>query len=180
MQRLVFTRDLETGDPVIDAHHRALFATANDLLFARDVRQDPQLFLQGVSFLKKYAGFHFAAEEAAMARWGYAALDKHRAHHHDLTVRITGLWELAGEEGPSLDLRNRLHQLIEDWLRYHIRVLDKDFIQHVDRARRAEAAAGAVVAPEDEAAGGDLGEVTRQVDATDEGGLMARIRRWWR
>ena len=155
-----------------------LFAAANELLFANDVREDPQLFLRGLAFLARYVQFHFAAEEAAMARWEYESAAQHHQHHVNLTARVEKLGALANQEGPSARLRDELHRLMDDWVRVHVRVMDKDFIQHVARVRR-DAAAERIVSPEDEVVAGDLGAVAQDLDPEEDPSLRARLRRFW-
>jgi hemerythrin len=139
MKPILFSRDLLTGDETVDAQHRALFSTVNTLLFAGDVREDPELFRRGISFFHRYVGFHFEAEERAMERSSYPGLARHRDHHGELARRVAVLIRRAEAEGPSEELRDHLYLMANDWLRFHVRVLDRDFVQHLGTMQRTVA-----------------------------------------
>lgn len=171
---LIFTKNLATGDDVIDAQHRALFTAGNQLLFSHDVREDPELFLRGLAFLKRYAGFHFDAEERAMRAAGYDGFERHHAHHAELEGRVDELLRRTQAEGPSQELRDRLYLLLNRWFQFHVQVLDRHFVQFVQVERNGVAL--------DPAPGtDDLAAATDGVDAekTSEESLGERLRGLW-
>ena len=171
---LIFTKNLVTGDDTIDAQHRALFTAGNQLMFAHDVREDPELFLRGLAFLKRYASFHFEAEERAMRSAEYDGFDRHQAHHLELAGRVDELLRRTEVEGSSQELRDRLYLLLNRWFQFHVQVLDRHFVQFVQAERNGVAL--------DPAPGtDDLADATRGVNAetTSEDLLGERLRGLW-
>ena len=167
MQPFVFSRGLATGDPVVDAQHRTLFAIGNQVLFAGDVREDPLLFRRGGEFLARYVRHHFAAEESAMERCGYPDLVEHREHHRVLTVRVEWIRDQASSVGQTGGLREVLYTLLNEWLRYHVQVLDRHFVQFL-ASRHVEDS-------------GELSGVAAGIDAVtaSEEDVADRIRQFW-
>lgn len=169
----------------MDAQHRALFAAANALLATADVRDDPDLFLRGLTFLGRYCRWHFATEERAMARRDYPLLEQHRRGHHALSARIEDLWRRSESAGPTDDLRMRLHRLVTDWVSVHVEVMDRDFVRFargVDGAVADPAGEGAdALVPEPPGEGeADLADTARQArNEVPEGILREHIRARW-
>jgi len=178
VQPLLYSSRFVTGDREVDAQHRALFHMANELLFAHDVRDDPDLFLRGLAFLARYCQWHFATEERAMERAAYPGLERHRQHHGELTARIARLQATSRSEGPNEALRLALHRVLSDWLSFHIRILDQEFVQHV----RGGTAGASVLdpAPGEAASKDDLSTVSEDLpEDGHESGWKARLRRLW-
>lgn len=166
VEPLIFSSEVSTGDPALDAHHRALFAAANQLLFARDVTRAPGLFLRGLQFLTRWIAVHCAAEEAVLERAGDPSLARHRAAHRDVLSLAGALCRRAEDEGPSEAVRRRLYGLVHDWVRYHMVVLDRTLPPHDDAPDLPDP---------------DLADLARNIVARDtpEAEVAERVRRCW-
>lgn len=113
---MVWTTDLETGSPGVDAQHRHLVeliasipeysSPADDAILAEAIR---------------YAEVHFRAEEAYMAAVGYPGLAAHRNAHRRLT-RILTDYQRRYAQGET-DLYT-FKQFMFNWVRDHI--MDED------------------------------------------------------
>jgi hemerythrin-like metal-binding protein len=71
-----------------------------------------------LSELVAYVASHFAAEEAAMAKAGYAALAEHKQEHGKLTAQVREFQERfeSGDATINVSLLN----FLRDWLVNHI------------------------------------------------------------
>ena len=63
-----FTKDLETGNSVIDSEHRQLIAAVNSLLDACSKGQGRTQLSSTANFLLNYTEKHFAYEEAIQSK----------------------------------------------------------------------------------------------------------------
>lgn len=127
MPHFEWTRDLETGNPVIDDQHRSLFALANELHDTIATHEaDDETVADAVWRLTDYVTQHFADEQDMMERAAYPALPVHAGLHDYLTgetMRMTARY--MNGEGP---VPEELARLVTSWLREHIGEADKAFV----------------------------------------------------
>ena len=103
LRELRWRRSYETGHPIIDQQHSALFDLANKLIHAvhsEKHRIDIELLLdEFVAHIKE----HFATEEEVLARTGFPLSERHKEVHHALLARARELrkWYGAGRLAAS-------------------------------------------------------------------------------
>lgn len=89
------TKELETGNPVIDGEHRQLFDAVNRFLEACGTGKGRAGIEPTVKFLLDYVDKHFAHEEELQKKSGYPNLAAHRAFHEryrrDLRLIVSGI-----------------------------------------------------------------------------------------
>jgi len=173
---ITLTPALQTGDATVDAQHRALITIANEVLRQDEV--DDRTFLKGLAFLSRYVRHHFAAEEEAMVRTGYPDLENHQQHHAQIAGRIEDLIRQVDDYGVRPEVRGAFRDLIEDWITFHLTLLDRHLVQHMQGR-------GESVRPASDPEG-DLAEVDavvedagRRADEAQADRLGARLRRLW-
>ncbi len=118
--------EYSVGDEVIDKHHRQLIRYIQLL-------EDPKIRSRSgddfmtmlVEGLAEYADYHFAAEEAMMAKAGYPQLQAHRSEHADFAKDMVLFRETFGQGSPRLE--KALLGYLRDWLLSHILTSDKAF-----------------------------------------------------
>lgn len=118
------TKDLETGNAVIDSEHRELLAAVNRLTDACGKGDGITSITPAVRFLLDYVDRHFAHEEQLQKSAGYPAYEAHRAFHEDYKRKLK---EIAGQipaVGAKLDDLVRLNGQIAVLIA-HIRIEDK-------------------------------------------------------
>lgn len=127
MTHCEWTEDLSVGVTEIDNQHKELFRRRNDLIDAIAAGRGRDELLRLTAFLETYIVTHFSLEEYYMMRFGYPALDAHRAEHlafmrefFDIKGKVRGL-------GATDELVGRTGDFIISWLREHITVVDKEF-----------------------------------------------------
>ena len=75
------TKDLETGNRIIDNEHRELLNAVNALLDACSAGKGRAQVSSTVKFLNDYVDRHFAHEEQLQKQSGYPGYEAHHAFH---------------------------------------------------------------------------------------------------
>lgn len=79
--RYEFTKELETGNRIIDNEHRELLNAVNALLDACGEGKGRARMGETVKFLNDYVDRHFAHEEQLQKQSGYPGYEAHHAFH---------------------------------------------------------------------------------------------------
>ncbi len=79
--RYEFTKELETGNRIIDNEHRELLNAVNALLDACGEGKGRAKMGETVKFLNDYVDRHFAHEEQLQKQSGYPGYEAHHAFH---------------------------------------------------------------------------------------------------
>lgn len=79
--RYEFTKELETGNRIIDNEHRELLNAVNALLDACGEGKGRTRMGETVKFLNDYVDRHFAHEEQLQKQSGYPGYEAHHAFH---------------------------------------------------------------------------------------------------
>ncbi len=118
------TKDLETGNAVIDKEHRELFQAVNAMMEACGKGQGRAAIEPTVKFLLDYVNKHFSHEEELQTRNKYPGLAAHRAFHGEYTRKLKALVSAIPAAGPSMTDLAAINQHIA-LLVTHIRTEDK-------------------------------------------------------
>lgn len=132
MKKVEFTKELATGNAIIDAQHKALIDSANALAEAVEKRVGLDAAVETVQFLVEYTMFHFAGEEKYMQENNYPDFEAHKALHNEFTNTVNKLYSdlmLGGRN--NFELLDRLQGEISDWLVNHIMGTDVKMITWV-------------------------------------------------
>jgi hemerythrin len=122
-----FTKDLETGNPLIDREHRELFEAINRLLDACHRGAGRDEVSKAVRFLQSYVNKHMT----------------HRLYHESYKVVVGNLVAKLEREGPTITLVSEVNTSIAGWLAGHIRSEDKKFAAYLKRREEQERKAAA-------------------------------------
>jgi len=122
-----WTDDLRTGIDLLDEQHKTFFLRALRLHVSCKLGRGGKEVDEAIKFLRDYAVFHFAAEEAEMEAVGYRELESHRAEHQKF---LGELWALErkydGTDAP-LEAAQELARMSTEWFAEHIRRRDMAF-----------------------------------------------------
>ena len=124
---------METGDREVDEQHRALYDLVNDLNASALLDEGHQGESAALQRIVKYAGTHFASEEALMERFSVPESAQHKIAHRDFAKtaqRLVG--EYAAGRGPDI---RELAAFMEEWLAEHIANFDQPMVEYVRAAR---------------------------------------------
>ncbi len=125
------TKDLETGNSVIDGEHRELFEAVNSLMDSCSKGQGRQAIDPVARFLLDYVDKHFSHEEELQKKSGYPGFLSHKQFHTEYAKKLRALIGAIPASGPSVtDLAN-INQHI-GVLVTHIRTDDKKLGQFIN------------------------------------------------
>jgi hemerythrin len=122
MTLLPWNDRLSVGMESIDAQHRMLVETLNELHHAvmRGAARDVTGML--LHTLLAYTRGHDAAEEAMMAKVNYPELKEHKALHREL-LQIIEVHTARFERG-EIAIGHEFLQYLRDWLTHHVQEVD--------------------------------------------------------
>ncbi len=118
------TKDLETGNAVIDGEHRELFRAVNALMEACAKGQGRSSIEPTMKFLLNYVDKHFSHEEELQTKNKYPQLAAHKQFHGEYTRKLKALVNAIPAAGPSMADLSSLNQHIAKLIT-HIRTEDK-------------------------------------------------------
>lgn len=127
MAYMVWTRELESGIPVIDAQHERIVDFINELHDAcesGDIHETNHV-MEG---LLNYTVTHFEFEESLQERAGYAYLKAHRRIHEIFMKRVA---EIRSRANKGENVAPELLTLLNGWLISHIKSEDRDYVESV-------------------------------------------------
>jgi hemerythrin len=134
---VTWTEDLATGVAEIDDQHKELFVRINNLLEACNQGKGREEVGATVSFLEEYTETHFGAEELWMKKTQFPDSADHHKRHVEFTQNLRDVRRRLDEEGPGVHLIILTNQIVIEWLRNHIRTLDKALGAYLRRAEKS-------------------------------------------
>lgn len=126
-----FTKDLETGNSVIDSEHRQLIDAVNLLLDACAKGQGRTQLSSTANFLLNYTQKHFTDEEAIQMKNRYPDYPRHKKIHDDFKKTAADLVTKIEAEGPTVANVGQINTLLAGWLLNHIKGEDKKLANYL-------------------------------------------------
>ena len=130
-----WSQSLETGHHVIDAQHKELVRTANELFEECAQGSAADQIDKTVNFLVSYTKKHFSEEEALQKKSGYPDYPNHSKLHAALVQTLTALATELKQSGPTPTVINKLIRGVGDWLVNHIQQQDTKVAAHVQASK---------------------------------------------
>ncbi len=118
------TKDLETGNAIIDSEHRQLFAAVNHLIDACSSGQGRSKIEPTLRFLLDYVDKHFAHEEQLQQQAKYPEYPSHKMFHDSYKRKLREIGASIPMTGPTVGDLGNLNAHI-GVLISHIRTADK-------------------------------------------------------
>lgn len=122
----VWNSRFETGLPIIDTQHKALFDAVNRLADSFKAGTSKQAVKDSMDFLVKYTVEHFQTEEKVMKDMGYPKLTSHMAEHAQLVAKAQELQAKLAEGKP---VTMEVSKFLADWLKHHINEVDMGYVE---------------------------------------------------
>lgn len=120
---MLWNSTYETGIPIVDAQHKELFNQVEKLL---DNSQANRIN-DTINFLEGYVVKHFSTEEKLQAQVGYAKMPQHKKAHANFIETFKQLKKEYQESGNNPIMAMKMTRTALNWLKEHIRGLDKEF-----------------------------------------------------
>lgn len=125
------TKDLETGNTLIDSEHRQLIQAINDLLAACSQGQGRSEITRTARFLQDYTSKHFSDEENLQKTHSYPDYPNHKRYHEEFKKLVANLVQKLDAQGPTVALVAELNTALAGWLLNHIRQEDKKLAAYI-------------------------------------------------
>ncbi len=122
--RYELTKDLETGNAIIDREHQELFQAVNQLLDSCGKGQGRAAMEPAIQFLIGYVDQHFSHEEQLQQESGYPGMTAHKAFHAGYKKTLREIAAKIPASGPSVADLGALNKHVAVLIN-HIRVEDK-------------------------------------------------------
>jgi hemerythrin len=124
MQKFVLDESLTTGVKMIDAHHKELIITINDLGEAIENGQGSTAIKKLLVFLQYYAEWHFEHEEKCAAKHKCPMAETNQQAHKQFLESLSQYKEEYRQNGANDDIALRIYQELSNWLVRHIQKID--------------------------------------------------------
>jgi hemerythrin len=134
MAYMVWTRELESGIPVIDTQHKRLTEFINELHDAcqtGDINETNHV-MEG---LLNYTITHFEFEESLQEKAGYPYLKAHKRIHEIFMKKVA---EIRSRASKGENVAPELLALLNGWLISHIKGEDRDYVESVKKFTESE------------------------------------------
>lgn len=122
-----WTEELSVGVKRFDDDHQRLFEMINDLNDAMLRGKGREALNDIITGLEEYAKTHFSAEEKLFAEYEYPFAQSHKKQH-DFYIGKVAEFKRENDEG-RLGVTVKVSQFLSDWLKNHIKVVDKQYTQ---------------------------------------------------
>ena len=136
MTQFILSKDLHTGNTLIDADHKELVALVNTLFDAMENGPGGAPLADAMNELVAYTNEHFGREETEMRRIDYVAMLAHQAEHAKLLKQVIELKKVL-DAGGRINVP-ALTEFLGEWLREHIQGADMKLAAALKQARAAD------------------------------------------
>ncbi|MDR1893478.1 MAG: bacteriohemerythrin [Spirochaetales bacterium] len=126
----VWDESFATYNAHVDEQHRQLFKTINTLLDAIAANQSKKEISKAIRFLADYTERHFSDEEDLLKKYRYPDFDKHKKIHDAFKKTVLEL-ENDFVSGKDAEIAQKVHNLIGDWLVFHIKGMDLQWAEFI-------------------------------------------------
>lgn len=131
--RYELTKDLETGNAIIDKEHRELLKAVNQLLDACSKGQGRASMEPTIKFLNNYVDQHFSHEEQLQQQSRYPGMVAHKAFHVTYKQTLREITSGISKSGPTIASLGKLNAHI-GVLVSHISTEDKKLGAFLNKA----------------------------------------------
>ncbi len=118
------TKDLETGNAIIDSEHKELFNAVNNIVDACSKGQGRNIIKSAINFLLSYVELHFSHEEKLQSDSKYPDIAKHKAFHESYKKQLKEISSQIPFDNPTITDLIKLNGHIAVLIN-HIRIEDK-------------------------------------------------------
>lgn len=124
------TKDLETGNALIDSEHKELFRMINSLQDACSQGKGRDHIVASSKFLGDYVHKHFGDEETLQKRTNYPGYSTHRQFHEGYKKQLSATAQDILTSEASIASLAKLNQVIGTLIS-HIKIEDKKLASHI-------------------------------------------------
>ena len=127
------TKDLETGNALIDREHRELIDAINALLDSCSKGQGRNELEKTAQFLQNYTSKHFSDEEQLQRQNNYPDYVQHKRYHEAFKKTVADIVSRLSVNGPTVALVGEINSALAGWLINHIKKEDKKLAAYLSQ-----------------------------------------------
>jgi hemerythrin len=131
IERFTWSKDLETGNDLIDSQHKQLIEALDNLMEACSGGKGRAVLVETMDFLESYTAKHFSDEEDLQRQYNYPEYTSHKRLHDGFKTVVAKLGRQLKAEGPTITLVGKVNADIGAWLVNHITREDTKVAAHV-------------------------------------------------
>ncbi|MDR3294267.1 MAG: bacteriohemerythrin [Clostridiales Family XIII bacterium] len=136
----VWSKELETGNALIDSQHKQLLQAINDLVDACAAGKGRASLAKTLDFLESYTAKHFGDEEKLQMQHKYPGYANHKRLHDGFKSTVAELSRQLKADGPTILLVGKVNASIGGWLIKHIKAEDTKVGAHIASLPKQQAA----------------------------------------
>lgn len=132
LEAILWSENLEVSYPLIDKHHKKLFALTKklyDTMYSRSWRREHKI-KKIAEALKDYTVYHFSAEEEIMQKYACPLYTDHKKQHDKFVQTIEDAFPSL-LHGDIID-REKIYKFLVDWLIEHVTGADRAWVDWID------------------------------------------------
>lgn len=126
-----WSKDLETGNRMIDQQHKQLIQCINELMDACSQGRGRDKIIETMQFLQSYTEKHFGDEETLQQRYKYPDYVNHKKYHDTFKKTVADILTELKTKGPSVALVAKVNTSIGSWFINHIKREDTKVAKHI-------------------------------------------------
>lgn len=126
-----WTKDLETGNLMIDSQHKELIHAINALLEACSKGQGRSEIEKTLKFLNDYVIKHFSDEQQLQLKYNYPDYENHKKYHEGFKKVVQDILNEYKQGGATIPLVAKTNSSIAGWLINHIKKEDVKVANHI-------------------------------------------------
>ncbi len=126
-----WSKDLETGNRMIDQQHKQLVQCINELMDACSQGRGRDKIIETMQFLQNYTEKHFGDEETLQQRYKYPDYVNHKKYHETFKKTVADILTELKTKGPSVALVAKVNTSIGSWFINHIKREDTKVAKHI-------------------------------------------------
>jgi hemerythrin len=131
-----WSRDLETGHPLIDDQHQRLIAAVNALFDAHRNGKGRTEVERTMNFLVDYTFKHFSEEEKLQEKHKYPDYPRHKQIHAEFKETAARMADALHLNGPTDEYITHVYTTIGRWVINHIKSEDFKLVAHIRKTER--------------------------------------------
>lgn len=122
--RYELTKELETGNEMIDIEHKELLHAVNNIVDACNTGKERDIVEPAITFLLTYVDMHFAHEEQLQSDNHYPNMESHKAFHDSYKKQLKEIATQVPLDNPTIKDVEKLNEHIAVLIN-HIHTEDK-------------------------------------------------------
>lgn len=126
-----WSKDMETGHPLIDEQHKELIRIINELLSTCQTCKGEDNIEKIMAFLDEYVEKHFSDEEKIQRQYKYPDYINHHNMHEAFKAECKMIKGMLHKEGPSVAVVSQVNTKLS-WLVNHIKQQDKKLVNYIN------------------------------------------------